>query len=716
MRKGNTGLTDEQAAAMESLLSTDTDALVSSILTNENPAQYQSQLKAFIAKKNADISLMCSEHSKTFSMSIKGAQNLGVDALKLKDQVNYLRQQIENDIKDYESTLEHATKLRADIAVIDSKLTALSECEILMQRLQNINEQIEKKNYYVAVLRILDFADYDSKIATCSAIQGLQSDIEPIMRYIKHLAEERMRAWILLFNEKCEKIGSSFLYGTEAPPLELNSIYEYYMIERQLGELQSFKELYVKERKSSLYQLIQPIQVHIGDFNQNIQKLFSCVAGFFVTETRISSDGFNLFSQSELNEFWVKITDFLTSSLIINKTRLHLQDLLALSNKINWFADKMDTYCNLSSGCLRDILMKTGFKQQFNSEGSREICDIIDKNSQETMTIKSPEEFKQIQKYSLADPPSEFPIEMPFVPAIPLVCELLENYVVKFSKFSAATNDQNLIEAYEALMSASIKKLEKLGTDFTAIPTCGFMIASLNSLMKSLPYFEKFIQNISQSSIKPNEDSLKKKFYAAIDNISSHLKELFDNFMLQILDVHCIKVMETGTGPHNFSQELLTFLTAMADVLKPVMTPDSFKVVIENIAITLSSQLSKLFAESQGVKWTPDLISNASVNVSFIINWSTLISVPSAKQKLNGVDTMLKLLLNNQLMAITSEPTFKDKNKDIPFDSMVNILMNYSSKTKKSLYVIPSNLVKSLIQKFLPYCQHPEKLQTRRRR
>ena len=35
MRKGNTGLTDEQAAAMESLLSTDTDALVSSILTNE---------------------------------------------------------------------------------------------------------------------------------------------------------------------------------------------------------------------------------------------------------------------------------------------------------------------------------------------------------------------------------------------------------------------------------------------------------------------------------------------------------------------------------------------------------------------------------------------------------------------------------------------------------------------------------------------------------
>ena len=82
---------------------------------------------------------------------------------------------------------------------------------------------------------------------------------------------------------------------------------------------------------------------------------------------------------------------------------------------------------------------------------------------------------------------------------------------------------------------------------------------------------------------------------------------------------------------------------------------------------------------------------------------------------MNGVTKMLSLLLNNQLMAITSDPAFKDKNKDIPFDSMVNILMHYSPKTKKALYVIPSNLVKSLTTKFIPYCQEPERFQEKKK-
>ena len=160
---------------------------------------------------------------------------------------------------------------------------------------------------------------------------------------------------------------------------------------------------------------------------------------------------------------------------------------------------------------------------------------------------------------------------------------------------------------------------------------------------------------------------------------------------------------------------MVTFLGTMAEILKPVLSPDLFKTIVENIAITLSSQLAKLFATVKNVKYTPELISNASVNVIFISKWSTFLYVQSAQQKMNGVTKMLSLLLNDQLMAITSDPGFKDKNKDIPFDSMVNILQHYSPKTKKALYVIPSNIVKSLITKFIPYCQEPEKFQDKRK-
>lgn len=710
-------MTDEEAAIMESSLNTDTDALVSSKLANNDADAFLEQLQAFIAKKNADISAMCGEHSKTFSQSIRGAQTLGQNASELRTDVVKLREQIVSNIQEYELTLENTTRLRSEIALIDTKLSALSECQIIMQKLDNINTEIKEEHYYVAIVRILEFADYDSKISSSSAIQGLQRDVEPIINHVERLAEDKMKAWLQQFGNKCEKIGRAFLYGDKEEPLTLDPVYEFYLIERQLGHLDSLRKFYSERRQRQLSMLVESVSNdRSSNVDERTKKLFATTAGFFVTESRVSGDGFNLIPQTNLDDMWKKTLKVITAHFSVALNLSSIDELITLSHNISYFSEKMSTI-SLSCDDLHDFIhMKTtAFRVFLLKTGGNKIRDIIEKNSQETMTIRSPEDFTLVKKYGLEEQPTEYPVEMTFVPAIPLICEYVDELISKWTEYTGTSRDTGLSDIYETLLTTCAVHLSNLGMNLRAVPTCGYMISSLTALIKTLPYFEKEVQILSQSSAKPSSDKVKKKILESIDGISGHLKTLFDDFMLQLLDIHCIKAMEADTPPHNFAQELVTFLGTMTEILKPVLSPDLFKTTVENIAITLSTQLSKLFATVKNVKYTPDLISNASVNVMFIGNWSTMITVPSAKQKMNGVTKMLSLLLNNQLMAITSDPAFKDKNKDIPFDSMVNILMHYSPKTKKALYVIPSTLVKSLITKFIPYCQEPERFQEKKK-
>ena len=709
-------MNEEQAAAMESRLNTDTDALISSVLTNENVDAFLEQLDAFIAKKNTDISAMCGEHSLTFSKSIEGAQSLGEGATSLQSRVLALQGQIKSTIDDYEKNLHETVLKRQNISIIDQELEAISEARVVIQTLENINKEIEAKNYYIAVVQCLSFADYESRISGCSMIQGLQKDVDAVIRYIEAQTENAMSKWMADFKDKmCEDLGRSYLYGTPPPDISYNDVYENYMVKKQLGLLDSLRKDYEDRRVKQLSLLIDQWK---GDEKirgkstvERIRSLLSRVAGWFLAEAKISSDGFCLMSQTMIDDHWKKTLIKVQESLNLDTMKTFNQmsavdDMIMQAKEFALFQEKMEL-CSLSCDSVNMwIKQKTPMlKKSLVRLSSRAMKNEIDNNSYGRMTINTQEEYEDIARFNICESPPGYPYEAKFVPALPSVLKYVEQILNKWISLVGKNSDETVIQLHTELINAIVSSFGCLGKESASIPPCGFVIASLIALKSSLPYFEQKMQESSHGGYRPETEKVRKTIQTQLDAVLDHCVQLFKNYIDQIVGVHIVRMMEHDKPPHGYAYELGLFLDAMSEVIQPIIPHQLFQTVIEGVAKCLAARLAEVFATVDNVAWTPDLISTASQNVKSIGNWPTLIALPSAKQYLNGITNMLSYLLSNQLVTIISDPQFVSKNKGLPFDAMVNILVHYSPKTSKDLYVIPTNLVKTLIQKFTPFCE-----------
>lgn len=729
MIKKQETMTDDQAASMESRLNTDTEALVSSVLSNnEDIDLLLGQLKLFIQKKDADISAMCGEHSQSFSQSIEGAQKLGKNASDLQSIVQQQSQRIDMTIEQYEQTLSEAVGKRQEISKIDTQLAAVSEFMVIMQLLQNINEEIANGNLYVAIVRILEFADYDSHISSCTVIHGLQQDIESIINNIEKAAENKVSEWLTDFMPVCHPIGSAYLFGTPEVKFNLSPLYEYYMIKKQLGKLDSLEHFYFYRRSRQIQKLLaeaitppsgreqtesnRPHQYSANDtMYERTKKILCVIGGFFLTEARISSDGFNLIPQQKLDEIWKKAIMSVQNFLSDTNVRYEdydatINETIQLSHLINLFSDKMSG-CSLSCQELKNFLdQKSPIIKKFIIKKATSLLDnSFNNNTQDLMVVKTPEEFTNVAKYGLADTPHEFPTEMKFLPTIIDACKLIETYLEKWADFGAKNNEKTFIDLFETLVIYVYTAMRKIVLDSQQIPTISFIIATTLAFQKTLPYFDSFIQKTVQSTMKPDYDKIKKSANESLDQMLKQLKNLYaENLINQIIDTHIVKEMQSGTPPHMFSSDVVRMLETMVTIMQPIFPHVMFQNVIEFLAKYLSDRISNIIATTK-IPWTPDLISATSQNVTFISTWSTLIAIPSAKAQMNGLIKMLNLLLSNQLVTQTSDPQFTNKNKDINYDAMVNIMKNYKPNTTKTLYVIPNTVLSSLISKFQPLCK-----------
>ena len=710
-------MNEEQAAAMESRLNTDTDALISSILTNENVEAFLGQLDSFIAKKNTDISAMCGEHSLTFSKSIEGAQSLGEGATSLQTRVLALQSQIKSTIDDYEKNLSETVTKRQNISVIDQELEAISEALVVLQTLENINEEIKAKNYYIAVVQCLAFADYDSRISGCSMIQGLQKDVDAVLQYIEFQTENAMRKWMTDFRDLCEDLGRSYLYGTPAPTVSYGAVYENYMVKRQLGLLDNLRKDYADRRVRQLGWLIdqwkENMKVNNPSMVDRIRSLLSRVAGWFLAEAKISSDGFCLMSQAMIDEHWKITLENVQKSLDLeNMTAGKLlqmgcvDDMILLAKEVALFQEKMEL-CSLSCDSVNSWMKKKTptFRKSLVILSKRTMKNEIENNSYGRMMIKTQEEYDEIARFNICENPPGYPYEAKFVPALPIALNYVEQILNKWISFTGKNSDEQVAQLHAELINAVVSNFGALGKESATIPPCGFVIASLIALKSSIPYFEQKMQESSHGGYRSETEKVRKEIQSQIDVVLDRCVQLFKDYIFQIVDVHIVRMMLNDKPPHGYAYELGLFLDAMSEVIQPIIPHQLFQTIIEGVAKCLAARLADVFARADNVSWTPDLISAASQNVKSMGNWPTLIALPSAKQYLNGITNMLSYLLSNQLVTIISDPQFVSKNKGLPFDAMVNILSHYSPKTSKDLYVIPGNLVKTLIQKFTPFCE-----------
>jgi hypothetical protein len=213
MRKAHSpaSLTAEEVAAIEARLNTDQDALVSSILASDQVEGFSFHLQCFIERRKSDISVMCGEHSLTFAQSIEGAQTLGGSAVQLRDRVRSVESQVRETVHGYEAHLVDAVTLSRSIDEVDRDLEAVSEALVVIQRLKNINEQTIQKNSSVALVRCIEFQEYDSTIASATIINGFQRDAEDVIKHIVKQAECDMKMWLADFRRFSNEFGSACL-------------------------------------------------------------------------------------------------------------------------------------------------------------------------------------------------------------------------------------------------------------------------------------------------------------------------------------------------------------------------------------------------------------------------------------------------------------------------------------------------------------------------
>jgi hypothetical protein len=281
---------------------------------------------------------------------------------------------------------------------------------------------------------------------------------------------------------------------------------------------------------------------------------------------------------------------------------------------------------------------------------------------------------------------------------------LIDTALKTWVEFAGMGPCDQTVELYEKSLSATAGSFGLLGVGSDSILECGFVLADLMGFSASLAYFDVLMARVCETYSRANYEKLKMTVQAQVDLVMGHIKDLFNSFVTQVIDIHCIRALDRGKAPHSFTTELVTFLESKAIVLKDTLRPMDFQIVIESVAQCVSNRMCQVIVSVADIAWTPDRINGAYVNIQEIMGWKTLLNIPLARRQLEGLLKMFRYLLSKRLAQDTSAPQFLAKNRDLPWDAMVAILQRYSPKTDSELFVIPNNLVMSLIQRFQPLC------------
>lgn len=691
-------LTEKQISDLETSLNTNkqaTDALIAAHFANNSDKEFLIQLNLFIDHKKQDIAELCQKYSETFGKSIDGAKTLGQSSSDIQKRLTAIEGEIKATMASYKSSLEEAVKIRKSIQETDEKLKANLEFQVLIQQLKNINEEIRAGNLYIATIRTLEFANYDSPIASSVTIRHLQKDVDPILAHIESLADKKFSNWMINFNSQCEGIGEAFLNKQKIPPIDLSAVYEYYMMEKALGRVEVFLSIYNDKREKQLKLLRENNKKKTGV--DPIDQLFHITAGFFYTEWRISADGFNLLEPARMERMWNETIGYMTREFTQTISHDKVEDMIFLSQRISHFDERM-SICSMNSSELQKVITTRGkqFNQALKRNSSIQIKQAIDNSRLDAIQASDTESVQKCAQYNIVSNGAD----ISFIPEMGKVCEIIEGTLSKWLDFTLVHQDSLLVELYEALVTALANAIKMRILNAPSIIECGNLIASLAAFDGALTYFEQYLQKSMASNIKQDKEKLRRTIFAVEEEGAKKLASLFNQFTSELIDRSYLKTLASEPPPHFSTAQLVIYFEAKSQLLINNIPQKIFQTTVENVAKHISDLFVSMIVGMEDISWTPDFIQVVSLNVNHIGNWSALISTPSAKAQINGLIKMLSLLLSSQLSTLAGNPNFMERNKDIPFNAMVAILQRYNPTSKKHLNYLQPNLINNLIAKF----------------
>jgi hypothetical protein len=427
------------------------------------------------------------------------------------------------------------------------------------------------------------------------------------------------------------------------------------------------------------------------------------IAGFFLTETRIAWDGFALIPQAQLDEMWR--ATLTAACLALNNMSHHM---MPLSRHVATFCEKMEA-CSLSCAPFHQFVAAQAvpFRRELMKDFLLETKRILRDNSSGLMTLASADEYQRIARFCLCEAPTRYPYEAKFVASIPMVLARIETTLEQWGQFSGKLGDRAFVEVYEGLLVGAISQIGAIAEDLVQVPHVGYFIASTLTLQTVLPYFDQAIQQKSNMALHPDNEKIRKEIQKQIESLVDRVNVLFRTFVSEMLNQQVFRAMTQGRPPHMFSSELVMFLETMSAILRPLLPSGMFLKIVERVAAGISDRYAEVIVQTADLRWNAELVWAAQQNLRNIENWPALITLPSAKKELTGISTMLSKLLSNQLGAFAADTQFVQTCKALPVDAMLAILQRYSQTKTKEHYVIPSNLVKSLIQKLTPLSKLP---------
>jgi hypothetical protein len=93
---------------------------------------------------------------------------------------------------------------------LNEEVFGVSEALVVISRLKNINDEIMRKNYYVAFVRYMEFQSYNSEISAFTMTAEFQRETEDAIRHIIAQAESQMKELLASFTQ-ASILGSAVL-------------------------------------------------------------------------------------------------------------------------------------------------------------------------------------------------------------------------------------------------------------------------------------------------------------------------------------------------------------------------------------------------------------------------------------------------------------------------------------------------------------------------
>ncbi|XP_065582357.1 exocyst complex component 6-like isoform X1 [Artemia franciscana] len=563
------------------------------IYEHQDQENLLAKLDARIRFHTREIEKLCASHLPGFMESVKQVQDVKEALISLKDEVMIVQNESLSTLISLKAKTEEFEELNRYRQNLKALVELLEKCLPAFDVHQNLQKDISKKDYYIALRKIDELNEKIlPSLINFFFIQKLKDSLPDASEKIKEGSLEDLRLFLEEARVVSKDIGKAAIqmvqylgednpFGEEddeevSPEAYVSFIpvYKTMHVFKKLNSTDSLVEYYQNQRFQQMKLTLQhPANLH--EKPEEFESYCYGIVGFFVTEDHLRRTLPELVTTNFCNELWGLTVKMLNASVTSQVDLMTNSDhLVRIKALLVSFSATMKMY-GYDVSELRSVLINASdlYYEILMHKCTHSLRLIFDEDNYQPLEVSSEEEYKKLIDLFPETATAKYPIKYPFSPMVLKIYLLFKEYILECKQFvqdmslSRRELAEGISKAVTLLIDRSLSgcfsDLLKSNLSILQVIQLSINIVHLEESMKALEAYIRDLNNIQEGaqSVKLHGTLVFKDLLSEAESqIYERLKSKIDEFFE--LSAYDWTLSEPSGQPSGFVSDLRFFLNS----------------------------------------------------------------------------------------------------------------------------------------------------------